>query len=177
MRMVLPASLLLLVVPLAARAQAPPARSPGGAPASAPAPGPAPEADAAAYCAYTTGVAASESALEMAPTLFGTAGLVSGADVSPGGSVLGPTTRVIAGVSYSAAALYRGIAIRAGAEAECRRYRAVSELRAFLETRGLARAGGTGETRLLVTDMPSAFRDMATSFLGDAVGDVEQVDL
>jgi glutamate racemase len=52
-----------------------------------------------------------------------------------------------------------------------------TEVRTFLETRGLARAGGTGETRLLVTDMPSAFREMATRFLGDEVGEVEQVDL
>jgi glutamate racemase len=52
-----------------------------------------------------------------------------------------------------------------------------AEVRSFLDSRGLARAGGTGATRLLVTDMPSAFREMATRFLGGEVGDVEQVDL
>lgn len=51
-----------------------------------------------------------------------------------------------------------------------------ADVRAFLETRGLARAG-TGDVKLLVTDVPRAFREMATRFLGNAVSDVEQVDL
>src|SRR5258707_5686164 len=77
--------------------------------------------DAAAYCEYVTGVADSESALDMWPTLFGTGGVVSGQDVSPGGSLLGPRTRVIAGASYSVAGLYRGLELRSAVQAECRR--------------------------------------------------------
>src|SRR5215471_13914080 len=49
--------------------------------------------DAASYCRYVEGVADSLADLEQAPVLFGTGGIVSGADVSPGGSILGPTTR------------------------------------------------------------------------------------
>jgi glutamate racemase len=53
------------------------------------------------------------------------------------------------------------------------------EVRSFLETRNLARASDDGPkgVRLLVTDVPGTFGETATRFLGDAVGDVEQVDL
>ncbi len=53
------------------------------------------------------------------------------------------------------------------------------EVKTFLETRDLARHG-SGEMRsvhLLVTDVPGAFRETASRFLGDAVSEVEQVDL
>jgi glutamate racemase len=54
-----------------------------------------------------------------------------------------------------------------------------SDVRAFLESRGLARpaAGAPGAVKLLVTDMPRTFREVASRFLGAEVGDVEQVDL
>jgi glutamate racemase len=51
-----------------------------------------------------------------------------------------------------------------------------SDVRTFLETRGLARSG-TGDVKLLVTDVPRTFREVATRFLGDVVTEVEQVDL
>jgi len=53
------------------------------------------------------------------------------------------------------------------------------EVRSFLQARGLARepAGTPAAVQLLVTDMPGAFAETATRFLGDAVSDVEQVDL
>jgi glutamate racemase len=52
------------------------------------------------------------------------------------------------------------------------------EVRAFLESRGLAReAARPGRTQLLVTDVPRTFQEVASRFLGSAVGDVEQVDL
>jgi glutamate racemase len=52
------------------------------------------------------------------------------------------------------------------------------EVRAFLEARDLARRGAPERgVRLLVTDVPGTFRETASRFLGDAVGDVEQVDL
>lgn len=52
-----------------------------------------------------------------------------------------------------------------------------ADVRAFLETRGLARTGASGDVKLLVTDVPRAFREVATRFLGDVVTEVEQVDL
>jgi glutamate racemase len=51
-----------------------------------------------------------------------------------------------------------------------------ADVRTFLDARGLARSGA-GDVKLLVTDVPRAFREVATRFLGDAVTDVEQVDL
>ncbi len=51
-----------------------------------------------------------------------------------------------------------------------------SDVRAFLEERDLVR-DGTGGVRLLVTDVPRTFREVAGRFLGDVVEDVEQVDL
>jgi glutamate racemase len=53
------------------------------------------------------------------------------------------------------------------------------EVRSFLLTRGLARAPGAADARvkLLVTDVPGAFAETATRFLGDAVTEVEQIDL
>ena len=52
-------------------------------------------------------------------------------------------------------------------------------VRSFLESRDLARLGATEppSVHLLVTDVPGAFRETATRFLGDAVSDVEQIDL
>ena len=47
---------------------------------------------------------------------------------------------------------------------------------AFLAARGLARKG-TGDVQLLVTDLPRAFAEVASRFLGEQVADVEQVDL
>jgi hypothetical protein len=108
--------------------------------------------DAAAYCDYVTGVADSLSALDLWPTIFGTAGLVSGQDVSPGGSLLGPTKRVIAGASYSLSGLYRGIQQRSGAQAECRRYHAVSQLHAFLEANKEGRTRGSLDAKLRVVE-------------------------
>jgi hypothetical protein len=121
--------------------------------------------DAAAYCEYVTAIADSTSALDMAPVLFGTAGLVSGQDVSPGGSLLGPTRRVIAGASYSVSGLYRGIETRAGADAECRRYRAVSELHAFLESNREGATRGSLDAKLRVLDeaMPKADEMLAAA--------------
>ena len=52
------------------------------------------------------------------------------------------------------------------------------DARAFLESRGLLRAGArTGSVHLLVTDMPKAFGEVASRFLGGPVPDVEQIDL
>lgn len=52
-----------------------------------------------------------------------------------------------------------------------------TDVRAFLEARGLARDGADGSVELLVTDVPRTFRDVAGRFLGAEVLEVEQVDL
>lgn len=137
--------------------------------------------DAAAYCEYVTGIADSDSALDMWPTLFGTAGLVpsvevtaapgGGQTVSGGGTLLGPTKRVIAGANYSFSGLYRGIQMRSGARAECRRYQAISELHAFLESNKEGRTRSSLDAKLRVVDeaVPKA-----EAMLAAAKGALEQ---
>ena len=51
------------------------------------------------------------------------------------------------------------------------------DVKAFLQARGLARVGSQGSVELLVTDIPRTFAEVAARFLGDAVGEVEQIDL
>ena len=53
-----------------------------------------------------------------------------------------------------------------------------SDVRAFLHARGGARAPtAAGSVELCVTDVPRTFREVASRFLGEEVGDVTQVDL
>jgi glutamate racemase len=53
-----------------------------------------------------------------------------------------------------------------------------SDVRAFLAARGLAReSAGPGQVRLLVTDLPKTFEEVAGRFLGAGASDVEQIDL
>ena len=54
-----------------------------------------------------------------------------------------------------------------------------AELTALLETRELARKEGTGDLRILVTDLPGRFAEVASRFLGREVDPtiVEQIDL
>jgi len=51
-----------------------------------------------------------------------------------------------------------------------------ADVKAFLKERDLVKHG-TGSVRLLVTDVPRTFQEVAGRFLGGAVGEVEQVDL
>lgn len=153
-----------LVVSASARAQSAPAH-PG---------------DAASYCRYVEGVADSLADLEQGPVVFGTGGIVSGADVSPGGSILGPTTRVIAGASYSLSGLYRGAALRNGAEAECHRYALVSGLHAFLENNkeGITRGSLVAKLAVLDEAIPRAEQTLAATRAAMATSraTVEQVE-
>jgi glutamate racemase len=54
-----------------------------------------------------------------------------------------------------------------------------ADVRSFLDARGLARqdAGARPSVQILVTDVPRTFREIASRFLGEEVGEVEQVDL
>lgn len=52
------------------------------------------------------------------------------------------------------------------------------EAAAFLAERGLrSPSSGRGTLELLVTDLPKSFASVASRFLGEAVGDVQQIDL
>ena len=138
--------------------------------------------DSEAYCAWVTSVAASESDPFLLPSVFGTVGYVSGADASDGGSALPPTQRLIAGAAYSfgASGLNRGLALRAVADAECKRYASTAVLRAFVERHhdpSTVRAL-TAKRDALQAALPHAAEILAqaTARLAQARATVDEVD-
>jgi glutamate racemase len=70
-----------------------------------------------------------------------------------------------------AAAMGPGVAVVDSARATA------EDARAFLEARGLRRAGSSGSVELLVTDVPRTFQEVASRFLGEDAPQVEVVDL
>jgi hypothetical protein len=108
------------------------------------------ERDSSAYCAWVRAVADSTSDPLVAPSLYVSGGYTSPADASPGASAtnaspggssadaagasaLPPTQRLTAAGFYSFGSLNRGLAMRAQADAECKRYATTADLRAFVE--------------------------------------------
>jgi hypothetical protein len=93
-----------------------------------------PRRAASSYCEYLKGVASAESALLVAPSLFVTGGLVNVTPVDPTGAATSqaPSARISAGAAYSFGTLYRGLAVKTKADAECEAYRHFSELLAFI---------------------------------------------
>ncbi|MFP2926154.1 hypothetical protein ACLESO_13220 [Pyxidicoccus sp. 3LG] len=137
MRMILTCGALLALAARTALAQAAP-------PAEA-LPPPQVEDRTGGYCDFVRGVGDAEAALELAPEVFGSFGVVNTGEATGGaGSVpLGePKLRLTAGVSYDFVGIYRGTALKRRAEAECRRQRALSMLEAA--TRQGQRAGRGG---------------------------------
>src|ERR1700744_4322545 len=91
--------------------------------------------DADAYPGAANGLANSESALLMSPQIFMDYGVVNGNDATTGaGGVvsLPPTQRLPIGARYSFVGLYKGIADRQRAGADCQRHRAAAGLARFL---------------------------------------------
>ncbi len=93
-----------------------------------------PRRAASYYCEYLKGVASAESAILVAPSLFVTGGLVNVTPVDPTGAATSqaPAARISAGAAYSFGTLYRGLAVKTKAEADCEAYRYFSELLAFI---------------------------------------------
>lgn len=128
MRMMLTGGVLLALAAHTALAQS---ASPEEAAPTAPAP--RQEDRAGGYCDFVQGVGDAEAALELAPELYTSFGVVNAGEASggPGSSALGkPKARLTAGVSYDFVGLYRGNAIRKRAQADCRRQRAMAQLEA-----------------------------------------------
>ncbi|MCY1023826.1 hypothetical protein [Pyxidicoccus sp. MSG2] len=102
---------------------------------------------AGGYCDFVRGVADAEAALELAPDVYASIGVVNAGEASGGtsDSALGkPKPRVTAGLSYDFVGLYRGNALRKRAEAECRRQRAMAMLEAAVH-----QGSGLGEDAAL----------------------------
>jgi hypothetical protein len=108
------------------------------------------------YCQYVRGVADAESAVLLAPELFASTGLVNAGEAGGTGTPLGPPRlRVTAGVGYDLVGLYRGLAVRRRAEAECRRYRALSSLQAAVQT-GTAGIGAAAALEARASELAGA---------------------
>jgi hypothetical protein len=120
------------------------------------------EADPArGYCERVRGTSKAQAALELAPEVFASIGVVNagdaqgGSDDSPLGS---PKPRLTAGLGYDFVGLYRGRTLRSRAEAECRRYQALSALQSALEQGSrLGEASALeARARALATSLPRA---------------------
>jgi len=81
------------------------------------------------YCDYVQGVAAAESAVLLAPTVFGQFGVVEQAAGAVNPDLRTSGLRLIAGVRYSLDGVYKGLAVRERARAECRRHAALEQVR------------------------------------------------
>lgn len=90
--------------------------------------GPAAHADDG-YCDYVQGVADAESAVLFAPTVFGQFGLIEQAAGAANPDLKSGGLRLITGVRVSLDGIYKGLATRDRAHADCRRHRALEQVR------------------------------------------------
>src|SRR5580693_436084 len=93
------------------------------------------ERDSSSYCRWVRAVAASTADPLVAPSVYASGGYTSPADAGDNTSLaaLPPTPRLIVAGMYSVGSLNRGLALRAQADAECKRYTTTADLRAFVE--------------------------------------------
>ncbi|MDB4961986.1 MAG: hypothetical protein JWP01_1985 [Myxococcales bacterium] len=87
----------------------------------------APEADG--YCDYVEGVAGAQSATLFAPTVFGQFGLIEQAAGTVNPDTQSGGLRLITGVRVSLDGIYKGLATRDRARADCRRHTALERVR------------------------------------------------
>lgn len=90
------------------------------------------------YCDYVEGVASSEAAVQYAPELFGSAGYV---EQGPGSVTPDQTTkgmRFIGGVRLKLSGIYTGSALQGRAKADCKRHKAIDQVRGETSSRAIA---------------------------------------
>jgi hypothetical protein len=88
------------------------------------------------YCDYVEGVATATSATQLAPQLLAVFGYVEQppSQVAPSSSAL----RFIGGINYRLTGVYEGFATKDHAHADCRRHRALEQVRGETASRALA---------------------------------------
>ncbi|ADO71795.1 hypothetical protein [Stigmatella aurantiaca] len=86
-----------------------------------------------AWCDYTRSVAAAEAAVLLAPEVFGSVGVVNAGDAEGDAPLGSQTLRLTAGLGYNVVNAYRGVTLRRRAEAECRRYKALTALQSAFQ--------------------------------------------
>lgn len=90
------------------------------------------------YCDFVEGTAASESAVMIAPELFGQFGRIEQASSSTLPAADPGAVRVIGGLRWRLSGIYEGLATRGRAQADCRRHRAFEQVRGETLHRALA---------------------------------------
>ncbi|MCE9579012.1 MAG: hypothetical protein K8W52_38160 [Deltaproteobacteria bacterium] len=114
------------------------------------------------YCEHARGVATSQSALLMAPELYGTVGYVEQPDATdPAVSTNG--ARLFAGVRIRLGGVYQGLITRSRASADCERHTALDRVVGATEARAQAAKAKVLDDAL----------DEATSMLGEAMRDLD----
>lgn len=81
------------------------------------------------YCDYVQGVAQARAAVMFAPTVFGQFGLIEQAAGAANPDVNNGGLRLIAGVRVNLDGIYKGLATRDRARADCRRHKALEQVR------------------------------------------------
>lgn len=88
------------------------------------------------YCDYVEGVASAQSAIQLAPSLFGQFGYINQSVISP--TIDPPSSlRFIGGVRYNLTNVYSGFQNRARAKADCERHNALNTVRGGTSYRAL----------------------------------------
>jgi hypothetical protein len=90
------------------------------------------------YCDYVSGVANAQAAVQLAPELIGSFGLVEQAPDAVNPSAATKGTRIIAGVRYKLSGIYEGVATRDRAAADCKRHKAFEQVRGETASRAIA---------------------------------------
>ncbi|MBA3542281.1 MAG: hypothetical protein H0T79_21880 [Deltaproteobacteria bacterium] len=98
-------------------------------------PQPTSKVDDDGYCDYVQGVASAQSAVQLAPSVFGQFG---NQGVSSTMDAQQSNLRIIAGVRYRLSGIYEGFATRNRAKADCTRHRALEQVRGGTAYRALA---------------------------------------
>ena len=88
------------------------------------------------YCDYVQGVAAADSAISLSPEVFAQYGRIAQAP-SAAFPIDPPSLRFIGGLRYRITGIYEGLALRARADADCRRHQAFQHVRVAPLSRAL----------------------------------------
>lgn len=90
------------------------------------------------YCDYVEGTANAQAALLLSPELIGSIGYVEQPDAAINPDATSKGLRLIAGVRYRLSGIYEGIATRERGKADCRRYRALEQVRGETASRAIS---------------------------------------
>ncbi|MCX5743813.1 MAG: hypothetical protein NT062_15080 [Proteobacteria bacterium] len=110
------------------------------------------------YCDYVQGVGSAQSALQLAPSLFGQFGYIEQTVTSSSVATTGPALRFVGGVKYKLSGIYEGFATRSRAKADCDRHVALNQVRGGTAYRALE-----ARNKILEGALPEAAKILAAT--------------